>query len=180
MSSVKSVFAALIAALLASPAISDTAVAQSTAGAVKTSNRVVVMANQSNGRNSVRDDMGAYINSLASDAQQTQALRQFTASINNALTVDTANHCAVNAAEAGINQATSQLFHLYDVATADRLMRNLERLTVNTPTSAMAYIQFHASVRAARTASNKGTGCAGENKPTPLASNSASAQARKP
>lgn len=140
--------------------VADAIIAADQSGALPALNRDNTIAGPDADHNGVRDDIDAYINTLADSPTQKAALRQTSAALSNAMTVDITNQGAVLDASKMIANAAACAHARYDSATASKKNAEMEKLTINTKQRFQAYENFSTAMSGTTFVLPQGNGCA--------------------
>ncbi len=94
----------------------------------------------------VRDDIAQYIDSKPDSRVQKISLKSFSRSLTRAMTVDTNDQNALRTVANSMNAAVSCIWKAYPSSTASSMVREIEKLTVNTRGRYDAYMQFNSAM----------------------------------
>lgn len=115
-------------------------------GAIPILNRDATVTGVDANANGVRDDIDQYINSLPDTVPQKAALTQSATALGIALTVNTADPIALNAAATKVMNSTICLYSVYGTVQASQKGGDIEKFTVNTRTRLAAYEAFNTAL----------------------------------
>jgi len=115
-------------------------------GVIPTLNRDATVSGIDANVNGVRDDIDQYINSLPDTTPQKTALTQSAAALGIALTVNTTDPIALNAAATKVMNSTICLYSVYSTDLASQKGRDIEKFMVNTRTRLAAYEVFNTAM----------------------------------
>jgi hypothetical protein len=123
-------------------------------------NRDATVSGPDTDGNGVRDDIDAYIASLPDTTPQKSALKQESAVLSKALTVDLTSQTALLEVSRQMGAASACTHSKYDSATASKKSLEMEKLTVNTKIRFDAYVKFSKALSGTTFVLPQGDGCA--------------------
>lgn len=134
--------------------------ASEVAGITPSLNRDATVLGPDADGNGVRDDIDAYIASLPDTTPQKSALKQVSAVLSKAMTVDLTNQTALLGVSRQMGAASACAHSKYDSATASKKSLEMEKLTVNTKARFDAYAKFSKVLSGTTFVLPQGDGCA--------------------
>ncbi len=120
-----------------------------TAGTTPTLDRSATVAGPDTNANGLRDDIDRYIDAKTDTAAQKQSLRMTSKAMALAMSSDVANPTALRTATDNLNMAVACIWKNYPADTADKMVSDMRKVTVNTRVRYDAYTKYNAAVAGA-------------------------------
>ncbi len=94
----------------------------------------------------VRDDIERHIDSKSDTQPQKNSLKSFSRSLSTAMTVDTQDQNALRSVANSMNTSVTCIWKTYPSGSASPMVREIEKLTVNTRARYEAYMKFNSAM----------------------------------
>lgn len=94
----------------------------------------------------VRDDIAQHINRKTDTQEQKNSLKSFSRALGTAMTVDLTDQNALRGVANSMNTAVSCIWKAYPSGSASPMVREIEKLTVNTRARYDAYMKFNSAM----------------------------------
>lgn len=94
----------------------------------------------------VRDDIARHIDGKSDTQVQKNSLKSFSRALSTAMTVDLADQNALRGVANTMNTAVSCIWKAYPSGSASPMVREIEKLTVNTRARYDAYMKFNSAM----------------------------------
>lgn len=117
-----------------------------TSGELPVLDRSASLAGTDANADGLRDDIERHINSKSDSAPQKNSLKSFSRSLSTAMTVDTQDQNALRGVANSMNTSVSCIWKTYPSGSASPMVREIEKLTVNTRARYEAYMKFNAAM----------------------------------
>jgi hypothetical protein len=120
-----------------------------TGGTTPALDRSATVAGPDTNSNGVRDDVDRYIDAKADTTPQKQSLRMTSKAMGSAMSSDASNATALRTATDALNMAVACIWKNYPADTADKMVAEMRKVTVNTRVRYDAYMKYNAAVAGA-------------------------------
>ncbi len=117
-----------------------------TGGATPALDRSATVAGPDTNSNGVRDDIDRFIDAKADGTAQKQSLRMTSKAMGAAMLSDVANSTALRTATDTLNMAIACIWKNYPADTAEKMVAEVRKVTVNTRVRYDAYMKYNAAV----------------------------------
>lgn len=94
----------------------------------------------------VRDDIERHIDGKSDTQPQKNSLKSFSRSLSTAMTVDTQDQNALRSVANSMNTSVGCIWKTYPSGSASPMVREIEKLTVNTRARYEAYMKFNSAM----------------------------------
>jgi hypothetical protein len=117
-----------------------------TGGTTPALDRSATVAGPDTNNNGVRDDIDRFIDAKTDTTAQKQSLRMASKAMGVAMVSDVASPTALRTATDSLNMAVACIWKNYPAETADKMVSEMRKVTVNTRVRYDAYMKYNSAV----------------------------------